>query len=333
VQEVDGMGCGRPICAWGLIVAVLAGASPVSAGQSAAFAEWLAALRREAVGLGIRAATLDRALAGLAPLKRVIELDRNQPEFKLTFEDYLRRVVPASRVEKGRRLLGENRDLLEDVARRYGVQARFIVAFWGIESDFGRLTGGFRVVRALATLAHDGRRSAYFRGELLGALRILDDDHIGPGAMTGSWAGAMGQPQFMPSSFLAYAVDHDGDGRKDIWTTKADVFASAANYLARSGWKGDQTWGRRVRLPGGFDSATAGLGVRKRLSAWQGLGVRRADGTDLPRRDLSASIVFPGKPGGPAYAVYDNFRTILKWNRSTYFAVAVGSLADRIGGG
>jgi membrane-bound lytic murein transglycosylase B len=297
------------------------------------FGRWLEDLRHEALAKGVGAPILDRALRGLKPIARVIELDRKQPEFTMTFRQYLTRVVPAARVATGKRKLNENRALLETVAKKYGVQARFLVAFWGIETDFGRLTGGFSVVRALATLAHDGRRSSYFRKELINALKILDGGHIELSAMTGSWAGAMGQPQFMPSSFLAYAVDDNGDGRKDIWTTKADVFASAANYLARSGWKGDETWGRRVSLPEGFDQALASLKVRKRLSAWQDLGVRRIDGSDLPTRDLQASVVYPGKPGGDAYIVYNNFRTILKWNRSTYFAVAVGSLADRIGGG
>ena len=189
------------------------------------------------------------------------------------------------------------------------------------------------MIASLATLAYDGRRSAYFRGELLQALIILNEGHITADAMVGSWAGAMGQSQFMPSSFLNFAVDFDGDNRRDIWTTKADVFASAANYLARSGWRDDQTWGREVRLPAGFELALADLDVVKRLSEWQALGVRRADGGDLPARDLKASVVLPGGEGGPAFVIYDNYRTILKWNRSSYFAVSVGYLADLIGAG
>ncbi|MHA1114332.1 MAG: lytic murein transglycosylase, partial [Alphaproteobacteria bacterium] len=269
---------------------------------------------------------------GVAPIPRVIELDRRQPEFTLTLKQYLDRVVPATRVAKGRAKLRENQALLDEVGARFGVQPRFIVALWGIETDFGRVDGGFPVVAALATLAHDGRRSAYFRKELLNALHILEEGHIAPAAMKGSWAGAMGQSQFMPSSFRRFAVDYDGDGRRDIWRTRADVFASAANYLARSGWKGDQTWGRAVRPPDGFDAATAGLKVRRGLRDWQRLGVRRADGSDLPSRNLAASVLFPAGPQGPAFVVYENFRVILKWNRSNYFALAVGLLADRIGG-
>lgn len=297
------------------------------------FDSWLRAARAEARARGLASPAVARALAGLRPIPRVIELDRRQPEFTLTLDRYLARVASGKRARKGRRLLRENARALAEVSAKYRVQPRFIVALWGIETDFGRLTGGFPVVAALATLAHDGRRSAYFRKEFFHALRILQEGHIAPEKMTGSWAGAMGQSQFMPSSFLRYAVDHDGDGRRDIWTTKADVFASAANYLRGAGWRDDQTWGRRIRLPEGFDKKLAGLGTRKRLSRWQALGVRRADGGDLPARDLAASIVWPEpKAGGPAFAVYDNFRSVLRWNRSNFFAIAVGVLSDRIGG-
>jgi membrane-bound lytic murein transglycosylase B len=304
---------------------------PVRA-ESASFGDWLKVLRQEAKSKNISASTLDAALKGLKPIPRVIELDRKQPEFSLTFRQYMDRVVPESRVKKGRKKLSENRELLEEIAAKYGVQARFIVAFWGVETGFGRITGGFPVIAALATLAYDGRRSAYFRKELLNALRILDKGHIAVDKMVGSWAGAMGQSQFMPSSFLSFAVDHDGDGRKDLWHTKADVFASAANYLSRSGWKGDQTWGRAVRLPDAFDRKLTASGVKKSTSQWQALGVRRMDGSDLPQRDLLASVILAEKTGGPAYMVYKNYEVILKWNRSRFFAVAVGTLAERIGG-
>ena len=321
------------LSAWLLAAVGLAtlGSAPAWA-QVEPFEAWLQGVRAEAASKGISETTLDAALTGIEPIPRVIELDRKQPEFTLTFEQYMTRVVPEKRVEKGRRLLAENRALLEEVASRYRVQPRFIVALWGIETDFGRITGGFPVVASLATLAHDGRRSAYFRGELLNALRIVDQGHIAADKMAGSWAGAMGQSQFMPSSFLNFAEDYDGDGRKDIWTTRADVFASAANYLAQSGWKDDQTWGRPVRLPAGFDAGLAGPKVRKGLREWQGFGVRRTDGSDLPTRNLPASIIFMEGPGSAAYATYHNYEVILKWNRSNFFAVAVGTLSDRIKG-
>ncbi len=322
----------KPFAAVFLACAAVA-AAPQAQAQTQPFDQWLQGLRAEAATRGIKQQTLDAALNDISPIPRVIELDRRQPEFSLTFRQYMDRVVPDSRVEKGRLKYAENKALLEEMGRKFGVQPRFLVAFWGIETDFGRVTGGFSVVPALATLAHDGRRSAYFRKELFNALEILDQGHISPAEMVGSWAGAMGQCQFMPSSFLRFAVDGNGDGAKDIWANKADVFASAANYLSKSGWRDDQTWGRPVRLPTGFDPALANLDVRKRLSEWQALGVRRADGGDLPTRDLEASVVFTEGPGSDAYIVYDNFRAILRWNRSTFFAVAVGSLADRIKGG
>ena len=321
--------CRRGICgAFAALLLVL----PARA-ETLSFARWLEDLRQDALRHGVSAATLDSALSGIKPIARVIELDRKQPEFTLTFRQYQERVVPKARVEKGKRKLSENRTLLEKIGKKFGVQPRFIVAFWGIETGFGRITGGYPVIPALTTLAFDGRRGAYFRRQLLDALTILDQGHIDIARMVGSWAGAMGQCQFMPSSFLAYAVDFDGDGRKDIWNSKEDVFASAANYLSRSGWRDDQTWGRPVKLPQPFDLYLADLKLRKRLSEWQRMGVRRANGADLPKRDLMASVVLAEGPAGPAFVVYNNYRAILKWNRSTFFAVAVGSLADRIGGG
>ena len=307
-------------------------AAPAGAAPPA-FDEWLAALRVEARSRGISAATLDAALAGVAPIPRVVELDRRQPEFTLTFEQYMSRVVSARRVAKGRERLARHGKLLSEISAKYGVPARYLVALWGIETDFGRLRGGFSVVASLATLAYDGRRSAYFRRELFNALRILEDGHISPARMIGSWAGAMGQPQFMPSTFVGFAVDHDGDGRFDIWDSRADVFASAANYLAKSGWRSDQIWGRRVRLPPGIDPALANLAKRKKLAEWAALGLRRAGGGALPKVDINAALVMPAGADGPAFLVYENFRVILKWNRSTLFGLAVGRLADRIGGG
>ncbi len=308
------------------------GAAPTPA-EAQSFEAWLGDLRAEAEAAGIGESTLDAALDGLSQIPRVIELDRKQPEVTQTFDEYMARRVTPGLVEEGRRVLSEQHALLTEIGGRYGVQPRFIVALWGVETRYGKYTGGFPVIAALATLAYDGRRSAYFRGELLDALEIVDQGHIEPANMIGSWAGAMGQNQFMPSSFLRFAVDFDGDQRRDIWTTHADVFASTAKYLSRAGWRGDQTWGREVHLPEGFDPALADRGVVRRLSGWQRLGVRRTDGGDLPSRDLRASIVLPGCADGPAYVVYDNYRAILKWNRSDYFAVSVGYLADLIGSG
>ncbi len=315
-----------------IVVALAAAlaAYPASAETDPGFEAWLSELRVEALDAGIRRETLDASFAGVAPIPRVIELDRRQPESTLTFEQYVDRIVNNKRIDIGRARLSENSPLLQEVSAKFGVQPRFIVALWGIETNFGQNTGGFSVIAALATLAYDGRRSQFFRKELLDALRIVDQGHISPENMKGSWAGAMGQSQFMPSSFMNFAYDFDGDGAKDIWTTSADVFASAANYLSGVGWKSDITWGREVQLPAGFDPALADLKVVKQLSEWQALGVRRADGRDLPARDIPASVIFPGEVGGPAYIVYDNYRALLRWNRSLYFATAVGLLSDQI---
>ena len=315
-----------------LVGTMLAGGAMAQDEGAESFAEWREGVRAEALNLGISAAIFDAAFADVEPIPRVIELDRSQPEVTLTFAEYLERVVPESRVAQGRELLAKHRELLEPIGREFGVPPRFIVALWGIETSFGKYLGGFPVIASLATLAHDGRRSAYFRQELLHALRILEDGHITPEAMMGSWAGAMGQSQFMPSSFVRYAVDYDGDGKRDIWGTQADVFASAANYLAQAGWRTGETWGRRVELPAGFDHALVGLEEKKSLTEWQALGLRRADGSDLPQVAISGSVVLPGGEEGPAYLVYDNYRTIMRWNRSYYFATSVGLLADRIGG-
>lgn len=313
-----------------LYIWIMAGPSPVWGEE---FDTWLADFREEALQVGIGRETLDTALAGVKPIPRVIELDRHQPESIQTFAQYMAKRVTNKLAEEGRRALQENRALLEEIGEKYGVQPRFIVALWGLETRFGAYTGGFPVVGALATLAHDGRRGAYFRGELLNALKIIDGGHISAVDMRGSWAGAMGQSQFMPATFVSYAVDYDGDGRRDIWTTLADVFASAANYLANLGWRDDQTWGREVQLPADFDLGFTGHGVVKPLAYWQALGVRRADGTDLPTRQLEASVILPGGAGGPSYVVYDNYRRIRNWNRSDYFAMSVGRLSDLIGDG
>ena len=295
------------------------------------FSSWLQGVRTEAGRRGLTSPQVSGVLRDLRPIARVLELDRRQPEFTLTLDQYLRRIVSRKRVSTGRQLLRKNSSLLAEVARKYRVQPRFIVALWGTESNFGKNTGRYPVIAAIATLAHDGRRSDFFRGELFDALSILQQGHVSARVMLGSWAGAMGQCQFIPSSFLRYAVDHNGDGRRDIWNTRADVFASTANYLLKAGWKDDQTWGRKVRLPAGFDRKLATLKVRKKISTWQKLGVRRANGRDLPKRDLDASLILPGKGAdSQPYLIYNNYRSLLRWNRSHFFAVSIGLLSDRI---
>lgn len=306
--------------------------APLPAFTTEGFDTWLADFKNDALKNGISQKTLDAAFAKTQPIPRVIELDRSQPEFKLTFEQYLQRVVPQSRIDEGRKKFAENREILEAAAKKYGVPAHYLTAFWGIETGYGKHTGGFSVVDSLATLAFEGRRAEYFRGELMKALKIIDAGHVSADAMEGSWAGAMGQAQFMPSTFMAYATDGNGDGKINLWTQKEDVFASAANYLSSVGWKEDQRWGRKVSLPKGFDASKAGRDVRKPIAEWQKMGVRMPNGADLPSADMQAAIVLVNDGAGPAYMVYNNFNTIMHWNRSTYFAIAVGTLADAIAG-
>lgn len=300
-------------------------------GSPNSFGAWLALLRKEALGRGIPQQTLDSALKDLEPVSRVIELDRNQPEAKLTFDQYLSRILSEERIARGHKKLTDSRRLLAKIADAYGVQPRFLVALWGIETDFGRVTGSFPVIDSLVSLVYDGRRSSFFRKELFHALRILDEGHISLARMKGSWAGAMGQLQFMPSTFRHFAVDFDGDGRIDIWESQEDVFASAANYLSQSGWRRGQTWGQEVLLPEGADLALTEFKQPKSPSDWWSLGVSTLDGSDFLSPGLLSSIVQPEGLKDRAFLVYNNYHVIQKWNRSDNFALAVGILADRIG--
>jgi membrane-bound lytic murein transglycosylase B len=317
----------------------LAGNPRASAAE--AFPTWLAGLRREARGRGIRDRTLDEALAGVRPIPAVIEADRRQPEGRMTFAEYRRRVVSDTRIDKGRQLLAAHRDLLARVEARHGVPAEVMVALWGIESNFGERQGSYPVFAALATLAHDGRRAAFFRRELLNALEIVDRGHIDAGRMLGSWAGAMGQNQFMPSTYLGYAVDFDGDGHRDIWGSEGDIFASIASYLKAHGWTADQTWGREVRLPkGGALSVVDKIGMRTTgcrahremtnavpLSRWQALGVRALSGGALPKVDRDASLFHSGHR---SFLLYGNYEALLGYNCAHTYALSVALLADQI---
>lgn len=295
-----------------------------------AFQDWLKRLRKEATEQGISDATLDAALRDIVPLNRVIELDRRQPEFTETFWTYLRRRVSEKRRERGQSLLARHRNLLDEIHAEYGVSPRYLVAIWGLETDFGDNLGRFRVIDALATLAYDPRRSRFFRAELLDALHIIEQGHITPDAMMGSWAGAMGQMQFMPSTFIRHAVDYTGNGRKDIWGNLPDALASAANFLFNMGWRPGETWGREVRLPEDFDLKLATINRKKSLREWSSLGVRRIDGLALPHANMEGSILLPQGHRGPAFLVYHNFRVIMRWNPSIHYAISVGHLADRI---
>lgn len=310
---------------------VLAGAASALAVQARAatdFDAFLAGLRGEAARAGVSRAVFDAAFAGVRPNPRVLELDRHQPEFTLTWSQYRARVIPPARLARAAAARAAEARLLDAVGRRYGVDPGVIVGIWGLESSFGEKTGNYRVVEALATLAYDGRRAGYFRGELLNALRILQAGDVRPGGMTGSWAGAMGQPQFMPSSYLRYAVDWSGTGRRDIWTDRADVFASVANYLARSGWRAGQPWGQAVRVPPGLDPGGTARSAPRTLAVWEAAGVRRIDGRRFSRGDVEGALLLPDGLGGEAYLVYSNFNAIRRYNPSDFYALAVGLLGQ-----
>ena len=295
------------------------------------FEDWLSNFKKDAAKAGISESTINQATQGIQPISRVIELDRKQPEGTMTFAQYKQRVINNNRIQKGRRLYKQHKALLDSTAEKYGVPAPYIVALWGIETSYGDNTGGFKVVPALATLAYDGRRSKFFRQELINALKIIDAGHISHASMKGSWAGAMGQNQFMPSSFHAFAVDGNGDGKRDIWTSLPDVFASTANYLGKSGWKEDERWGREVRIPPSFTKNMIGLETRHDLETWKKMGVTLTDKQPIPVvKGMKASVVAPDGLKGATYLVYDNYRVIMKWNKSTYFATSVGILADQI---
>lgn len=276
--------------------------------------------------------TIDNSLANVKYSARVIELDRQQPEFTTTFADYLNRRVTQERVDRGRALMLSHKILLEKVSAEYGVPAQYLVAFWGLETSYGSFFGRMSVLDSLATLACDPRRSDYFAGELMDALRIIDEGAITAAKMEGSWAGAMGHVQFMPSAFLRHAVDYDGDGKRDLWNSIPDAMASAANFLRSLGWEKGSRWGREVSLPANFDFTGAGLNQTRSLAEWRALGVRQAKGELLPEEELQASLLVPAGHKGPAFLVYDNFRVIMRWNRSEYYALSVGHLADRIAG-
>jgi len=311
------------------LMLLMAGSSLAASQQN--FRLWLANLRREALATGISRVTLDNALKDLELLPRVIELDRGQPELRLTLPEYLNRMVNERRVARGRTELVRHRTLLKEILHRYAVQPEFLVALWGIETNFGRLKGNFPVIGATATLAYRGRRRSFFRRELLCALHILDQGHISTDRMKGSWAGAMGQFQWMPSSFQKFAVDYEGDGRVDVWNNLADAFASAANYLSQSDWVKGQTWGHEAFLPPGFDRTLVGLGTRKPLTEWRVLSVRAVEGRPLRKGPaMRASVIEPDGPDGRAFLVYENYCALLDWNHSHLFAIAVGTLADRI---
>ncbi|HET9702762.1 MAG TPA: lytic murein transglycosylase [Vicinamibacterales bacterium] len=305
------------------------------------FSEFVAKLKEQALANGISAPTVDAALGNLEPLEVVVERDRTQAETILTIDQYVARRLTRSFVRTANDHARKHRRTLAAIGKKYGVSPRVVVSIWGMESNFGRFTGTRPTIQALATLAWEGRRGAFFTAELMNALRILDQGYIELAAMKGSWAGAMGQTQFMPSSYLEHAQDYDGDGRRDIWGTLPDVFASIANYMKAYRWIDGQAWGREVTLPeGGFAPLVQSVGVREsgcraarelsvplKLARWQSLGVRTAEGRALPKVDRSASLL---NAGSKTYLVYGNYDALLGYNCAHAYALGVALLSDRI---
>lgn len=309
------------------------------------FSQYVEQIKVEAAEKGYDQTMIEQAFSNLTYRKKVVKKDQNQPERVETLDTYLPKRVNPWVVKKARQLYKEHQVLLDEIGSVYGVQPRFIVALWGLESAFGKYTGNHQVFAALTTLAYEGRRAALYRRQIFAALEILKQGHISLDKFNGSWAGAMGQTQFLPTSFLEYAVDYDGDGQKDIWQSTADIFASIAHYLSREGWNNQYTWGRQVKLPESFDTKVGLTSVanslsiwskrfkaaQQPLSYWQQLGVVRMDGSRLPDVKIRAALIIPDDANGRVYLAYDNYKTLMHWNRSYYFVTSVGFLADQIG--
>ena len=330
-----------------LTVSQLAAADDVSTDEKANFENWLEDVRIEASSKGISDETIALALSDVKLLKRVIKKDNNQPEVKQTYAAYLKDRISDWRIEHGRKMIAENSALFAAIAQKFGVQPRFIAAIWGIETNYGTYDLTIPVFDAIATLAYDPRRASRFRREIFAALQIIENGDATPDSMKGSWAGAMGQPQFMPETYLAYAKDYDGDGVRDIWTNKGDVFASVASYLKNYGWNDSQTWGREVQLPKSSETSFSNdrlggvtpdracksykdLGAWRPLSEWNEKGIRRLNGGDLPVRDLPAALVIGDEGDDKGYLVYRNFCSIMKYNPSFKYALGVSLLAEKI---
>ncbi len=319
--------------AFACTIALAAGLAGVScAALAQGFDTCLSGLRQSAVGAGVSAAAFDRHTRGLQPDMAVVGFLDQQPEFSIPIWDYMSGLVDEERVTDGQARLRQWAQVLEQVERRYGVPAPVVVAVWGVESDYGRTFGKRPLLQSLATLSCFGRRQGFFRGEFVSTLKILEQEGVNPERMVGSWAGAFGHTQFMPSTYLRLAVDFDGDGRRDLVDSIPDALASTANFLKRAGWRSGELWGYEVRLPSGFDVSTAGRRNRRALSEWMSRGVRRADGGPLEGPDGGAGLLLPAGAGGPAFLVFRNFDAIYSYNAAESYALAIAHLSDRLSG-
>jgi membrane-bound lytic murein transglycosylase B len=315
---------------------LLAATAAIAAGPALAQSDFQACLqniRSEAVRQGVPAATIDSAFRGLTPDSKVVELDSRQPEFSQTYGKYIANAVTLDRVARGQQKLQQYRGLLTEIEREYRVAPQYLVAFWGVETNYGTFMGDFSALRSVATLACMTKRQAFFSNETVQALRILANNHMTTQQMKGSWAGAMGNMQFMPSTFTKWAVDRDGNGRIDIWNSMPDAFASAANFLRGIGFKPGLPAAEEVILPQGFPLDQADTTVEKPVRAWSAMGLKRAGGGALPASDEPSQILLPAGWRGPAFILYPNFKAVMNWNRSTLYALSVTILAQQIAGG
>lgn len=316
-----------------LAVGLLISTLPALAQDEAGFGAWRDEFRAEALATGISAETFDAAFDGVTLNETVLERDAFQPEFTRAIWDYLDGAVSDVRIANGEAKLAEENATLAAIEERFGVDRHVIVAVWGLESSYGAIRGNTYIIEALATLAYDGRRAAWAKEQLIAALRLLDDGNMEPRTMLGSWAGAMGHTQFIPTSYLQYAVDFSGDGRRDLINTWQDALASTANYLSQHGWNRNATWGEEVILPDDFPFALSGREQQQTMVQWRALGVFNADGTPLPNTNELTSIIVPGGAAGPAFVLRDNFNVIMRYNNSTAYALGIAHLSDRLRGG
>ncbi|MFB2729829.1 lytic murein transglycosylase [Shewanella mangrovisoli] len=307
--------------------------SDTIAAHAAAFPTCVANLQERARTEGLSEATIQDTVASLQFVPKVIELDQAQPEFSQTFNNYFTKRATDWRVNEGRRLLKKHRALLDKLAQEYGVPPQYILSFWGLETNYGSYKGKMFVLDSLATLACEPRRSGYFTTELMQALKLKEKYGFDKSTMVGSWAGAMGHTQFMPSAYAKYAIDGDGDGKADLWNSTEDALTSAANFLQHLGWQRNERWGREVILPRNFSYENLGAKQAQPLSQWAAQSVVQSNGLPLPAIDMKAALYLPSGHTGPAFLGYENFNVIMRWNRSEFYAITVGHLADRINGG
>ncbi|GLS84479.1 lytic murein transglycosylase [Paraferrimonas haliotis] len=307
--------------------------SPLAHGADESFEQCKVRLSNAAIQAGVSQSFVDNTMVDVAPIKRTLALDSSQPEFRETFAEYMLKRITDWRVQEGRRLYQKHHELLKTLTHEYGVPGQYLIAFWGLETNFGSYKGKMPTVNAIATLACDQRRRDYFTQEFVEVMKLAENNGFKPHSLQGSWAGAVGHTQFMPTAYNAYAVDGDGDGVIDLWNSEIDALTSAANFLQQLGWKSGERWGREVVIPNNYNIDNLGRAHRQPLSYWREQGLVQANGVAIPKLEMEAGLLLPLGYKGPAFLTYHNFDVIMRWNRSESYALSVGHLANRIAGG